>query len=318
MLLTILKIILYIILILLLVILLLLAVILLARLKYSINGEYDDSGGKFELLVKASWLFGLVKAEYCHGGENEGLKLTLPFGIGKKKQKERPENNENNENNKTETYEEKTEEEFSQPEDSAETEQPEENDEVSFSEEDLAEIQELAEEQQKKRRPQKEKRDKADNKESFIEKIKKKNSDYEKFKETYDIPLLIKNAFNCIIGLIKGLGIKKGSISGILGFSDPSQTGTAMGILSIANIYLPVDININGCFEKKRIALNGEIYGKTYLFRLLWPVLAFIFKNPARTIICDFLFKKDDKENNKKDKRKRRRKTQKREVEKHE
>ncbi|MBQ6554261.1 MAG: hypothetical protein IJL89_03410, partial [Firmicutes bacterium] len=311
MLLTILKIILYIILILLLVILLLLAVILLARLKYSIDGEYDDNDGKFELLAKASWLFGLVKAEYCHGGENEGLTLTLPFGLGKKKKEETADTPENNEaaSSSQEPQTEETVTEFT--EEQADEVRPDEIDEIdeiediSFTSEDIEDLEELCDTEPKKpRKKRKDKTEKTENKESFIEKIKRKYDSFEKFKETYDIPLLIKNAFTCIIGLLKGLGIKKGSIDGILGLSDPSQTGTAMGIISIANIYLPIETNINGDFAKKRIALHGSISGKTYVLKLLLPILVFIFKKPVRSIIWDCFFKTDGTEDKKLKKRK--------------
>ena len=326
MLLTILKIILYIILILLLVILLLLALILLARLKYSVDGEYDKDDGRFLLFAKASWLFGIVKIEYSHGGENDGLRLILPFGLGTKKEEDyEPEpvdENDKSSNNETadntevlsgpelskqeeNKQEESKQEEIKQAESKQEESKQEafdNKDDVSFQEEKpkAKARKEDNNINKKKPKPGHEKAKSKTKKESFVDKIKKTYNDFDKFKETYDIRLLIKNTFDCLIGLLKAIGIKKGSLSGVIGLSDPSQTGMVLGALSIANIYVPVEMDINGEFAGERLALKGCIIGKTYLLKLLWPLLVYVFRRPERSIIWDYFFKKEKKDKNNK------------------
>ena len=66
----------------------------------------------------------------------------------------------------------------------------------------------------------------------------------------------------------------------------------ALGGIGVAGAFAPIDIDIDGDFEKTNIALEGYIYGKTYILRVVMPILRFVFKKPVRTMISDILFKK--------------------------
>ena len=281
--LTVLKVILKIILILLLIILLLLAFLLLLRLKYTVFAEYDEG---FDAEAQLSVLFGVLKAVYRFGGEDEGLELLI-FGRAKKKKDEDIPD--------TGTTGGETPPEIEACESAEEPEITEDSSFDDIEEEPLEKretLNDIPEEPPKDTQKRKKRKQK---KQSPLEKLRGAYSSFEEFRERYDILLLLKNLKIYAVQQIKSLGVSGGSLDGIIGLGDPSQTGMALGGIGVLRAFAPVEIDISGDFEKKYIALNGSLYGKTYLLKLLLPILRLIFKKPVRTILYDILFKKGSK-----------------------
>ena len=75
-----------------------------------------------------------------------------------------------------------------------------------------------------------------------------------------------------------------------MGLGDPAQTGTAIGGICAASAFVPFGVNIDGDFENKNIAVEGEVHGKTYLLKLLLPPIKFLFRKPVFKLIIDLLF----------------------------
>lgn len=288
---TILKIILKIILFLLLLILLLVVVLLFSRLKYSIYGAYNSEA---RLDIRLSYLFGLLKLSYCLGGEDEGLKLTLPFGIGSKKtEKKKPE---------PESDIETTAEDFwddnEYPEMTAEQDMPETSDtpKTSVSENELSDKKSVppkkAKKEPKKQKSNYSKPKKPKEKVNIIQKIQNGYDKLNAANDRYDIKLLIKYIIRYLGEQLRSIGLLGGRLNGEVGLADPSQTGLLLGGISAADAFLPVDINIDGNFAEKALDIEGEVYGKTYPGKLIKPMLHLLFTKPVLLIIKDILFSK--------------------------
>ena len=327
----ILKIILKIILILLLVILALLVLLLLMRLNYSITAKYDkevyaqaklsvlfgaikviyDYGGENE--GAKFFLFGKerfkkeeapnteteqsfenedpppealyepqteVKAEE----KSEAKAEEKPKAKAEEKPKEKPK--EKTEEKSEAKAEEKPKE---KPKAKAE-EKPKEKPKAKAEEKPEEKAEEKPEETEQKEKKQR--KTKKPKRESALKKLSDGIDKFNRFRERYDIPLLIHNAKIYLGEQIRSIGILGGSLNGILGLGDPSYTGMALGGIGVAGAFAPIDIDIDGDFEKTNIALEGYIYGKTYILRVVMPILRFVFKKPVRTMISDILFKK--------------------------
>ena len=282
--LTVLKVILKIILI----ILLLLAAVLLLRLKYSVSAEYDEG---FGAEARLSLLFGALKAVYRYGGEDEGLELLI-FGRSKKKKtEEKPPAQADGEYDfyESDGPDIPTEEDHIQEEPETQETAPSETQDIPSEETQEAAAETVSYDESEKKRRKKEKTPK---KEGFLQKIQNAYNNFDELRERYDILLLLKNLKIYVVQQLKSLGIKGGSLDGIIGLGDPSQTGMVLGGIGVIRAFAPLDIDISGEFEKQYIALNGSLYGKTYLLKLLLPILKLIFKKPVRTILYDILFKK--------------------------
>ncbi|GEM_PF-3513830 len=302
----ILKIILKIILILLLVILALLVTLLLMRLNYSITAKYDK---EVYAQAKLSVLFGAIKVIYDYGGENEGAKFFL-FGKERFKKEKAPntetEQSFENEDPPPEALyepqtevkaeeklevkaEEKPKEAEEKPKAKAE-EKTEEKPKEKTEEKPEAKAEEKPEETEQKEKKQR--KTKKPKRESALKKLSDSIDKFNRFRERYDIPLLLHNIKVYFGEQIRSIGILGGSLNGILGLGDPSYTGMALGGIGAAGAFAPIDIDIDGDFEKTNIALEGNIYGKTYILRVMMPMLRLVFKRPVRTMISDILFKK--------------------------
>ncbi len=290
---TVLKVILKIILILLLIILLLLAALLLMRLKYSVSAEYDEG---LDAEAQLSVLFGALKAIYRFGDGDEGLEVRI-FGRAKKKKQPREDSGTDDE------YDFYGDEEVDIPaeeEISADTAEavPVDDPSESAEEADIPDAPKKAVQKEKKEETtQKQKKENASKprESSTLQRLKSKVRSFDEFRERYDIPLLLRNLKIYVFQQLKSLGIKGGSVDGIVGLGDPSQTGLMLGGAGVIGAFVPIDVDISGDFEKKYIALNGSLYGKTYLLKLLLPILKLILKKPVRTILYDILFKKGSK-----------------------
>ena len=310
----ILKIILKIILILLLVILALLVTLLLMRLNYSITAKYDK---EVYAQAKLSVLFGAIKVIYDYGGENEGAKFFL-FGKERFKKEEAPntetEQSFENEDPPPEALyepqtevkaEEKSEVKAEEKSEAKAEEKPkeaeekpkekpkakaEEKPEAKAEEKSEAKAEEKPEETEQKEKKQR--KTKKPKRESALKKLSDSIDKFNRFRERYDIPLLLHNIKVYFGEQIRSIGILGGSLNGILGLGDPSYTGMALGGIGAAGAFAPIDIDIDGDFEKTNIALEGNIYGKTYILRVMMPMLRLVFKRPVRTMISDILFKK--------------------------
>ena len=282
----ILKIILKIILVILLVLLALIAAILLVRLKYIVNAGYDES---LRADADVSLIFGAVRVLYKYGGEDAGTKILL-FGRELRKKPKPAQESPPAEAADAAPAEEKP-DSYDFYADDAEIIPDTEHEEP----EPQAESEPQAEPEPKKRPkkpPREERKSEKPKKEPFFDKMKRKYQSFDNFKSRYDIPLLLHNIKIYIGEQLRSIGIKGGSLGGILGLGDPSYTGLALGGLGVVQATAPLDIDVAGDFEKTNIALEGSIYGKTYLLKLAAPVLRLIFKKPVRTIIADILFKK--------------------------
>ena len=287
----------------LLIILALLVTLLLMRLNYSITAKYDK---EVYAQAKLSVLFGAIKVIYDYGGENEGAKFFL-FGKERFKKEEAPntetEQSFENEDPPPEAlYEPQTEvkaEEKSEakaeekpkkkPKAKAE-EKPKEKPKAKAEEKPEEKAEEKPEETEQKEKKQR--KTKKPKRESALKKLSDGIDKFNRFRERYDIPLLIHNAKIYLGEQIRSIGILGGSLNGILGLGDPSYTGMALGGIGAAGAFAPIDIDIDGDFEKTNIALEGNIYGKTYILRVMMPMLRLVFKRPVRTMISDILFKK--------------------------
>jgi hypothetical protein len=86
-------------------------------------------------------------------------------------------------------------------------------------------------------------------------------------------------------------------ISGVVGFSDPSQTGMFFGAYeAVAGIFRIRDnVRLWGDFntETTVIKTRGEVRGSVSIFRLMLPVASLVLKKPVRKLIKDVL-RKDD------------------------
>lgn len=292
--LTILKVILKIILILLLIVLLLLTLLLLLRLKYSVAAQYEDS---LDAEAQLSVLFGALTVIYRIGGEEPGLELKI-FGRSRKRAEDEspPADDTDIDADPDMDLFDDLEDEEVQPDaggGAADEVKPqpleEETKPQSTEEEDIPKDGTVSESNKKghgTKKPQKE---------SAFKKLKNTFAAVDNFRERYDIPLLLHNLKVYLFSQLRSFGVRGGSINGVLGLSDPSQTGLALGGIGIIRAFAPLEIDIEGEFEKSYIALNGSLYGKTYLLKLIIPVLALIVKKPVRTILYDCLIKKGNK-----------------------
>ncbi len=279
--------------------LLLLVALLLMRLNYSVNAEYDDG---IAAQASLSVLFGALKLTYRYGGDNEGLEAKI-FGRELKKKADKAPSEEDVEESPREVLQDSVKD---APEDSSKNDSEDISESISEnisennSENNSEDVSENISEDtptEKKEKPKKtkKKRVKKAKKENIFDKIKSAYDSFQYFRERYDIPLLLSNIKIYVVQQCLSLGVQGGSIGGILGLDDPSKTGMVLGGIGIIGAFAPIETDISGEFERKYIALNGSLYGRTYLLKLALPVLKLIFKRPVRTIIYDILFKKGSK-----------------------
>lgn len=112
------------------------------------------------------------------------------------------------------------------------------------------------------------------------------------FVRSFDDKYSIKNILNATIKLIaklfKNIKFKKCEINGIVGLSDPSDTGMAVGAAAVVKAFVPFDINIEGNFEEKELTGNFNVMGKTNLWLILFPIAKYIFTKPIWPLVKDY------------------------------
>lgn len=288
-LLTVLKIILIIVLVLLVLLMLITALLLFPGLDYGIKARY---GERFDMVVRLKWLFGLVKFSATVKNGDLSFKVKLPFGLENKlvngKEDFRKVDVEKKVENETEAVTEAVAE--------AVTDAADVGSELS----DEPKAKSKCENTTSYKKNEKNKRVKSTNK---SRKNKEKNNIFKQIKnfkkafkekwEQYNISQLIPLVIKLIKDLLRSLGVKKCNVNGVVGFSDPSQTGMLLGVIGMVCVYLPGEVIFKGNFEKADFKCNGVIEGKTSLLRLLIPLIKFIFEKPVLKIIIDY-FRKEN------------------------
>ncbi len=262
-----------------------LTALLFAPFKYNAfarkNGDIDVNG-------RVSWLFGILRAEYMYNGEDSGLVLKYPFSsrINKRKEEEQTVFAQQLEEVKQERKQEPKSEDY-KPYEVSEEAEPNYTEENSYSEHG-----EKTYTNEKSGVSEKIKirltgiynglRDFAANIKGYADSIQSLN-------EKYDLRAVIVRTLRLVKKLFKNTGFKVFEINGIIGFEDPSLTGKLLGIKSAAECIIPVNMNIDGDFNEKRLEGSAALSGRTNLFRILFPIAIYILRKPIRPIVIDYV-----------------------------
>lgn len=287
---SILKIIVIIVLVILALILLILLVLLFCSIKIESNAKINN---EISFTLNVNYLFGIIKYKYNYKNNENSLKI---FGkninnVNKKKKdlKNRYSANEdineipkeNLKNDDIKLNKEKLEKQIQQEKT------------FDFDKKDInLNESKIKENKQEIKRKHKTKEKIKKSKKSNDKNISKKGTFLDKLKSIYYYEQkkeVIQYFKKLLIRIIKAIKIKKVNLDFEYGFNDPCLTGKVCGIISIIlpifskkNIY---NIKLMPNFEEQKIIGSGYIKIKTNIFKLLFPVVIFIFKKPIRKII---------------------------------
>lgn len=277
-LLTVLKIVLIIVLVLLVLLMLITALLLFPGLDYGIKARY---GERFDMVVRLKWLFGLVKFSATVKNGDLSFKVKLPFGL------------ENKLVNGKEDFRKVDVEKKVENETEAVTDAADVGYESSDEPNPKSKCENTTSYKKNKRAKSTNKGRKNKEKNNIFKQIKNFKKAFKEKWEQYNVSQLIPLVVTLIKGLLRSLGVKKCNVNGVVGFSDPSQTGMLLGVIGMVCVYLPGEVIFKGNFEKADFKCNGVIEGKTSLLRLLIPLIKFIFEKPVLKIIIDY-FRKEN------------------------
>ncbi len=290
---TVLKIILLIIGVVLSIVLLLLAALLFAPIKYSGFAEKDETT---DIKGKASWLFGMVRAEYVNNDDESELILKYPF-----KKKEKAENPiEDSEVYIQQISEKAADETLSPKEDTFGaldiTDDIFEKNNDAFAKAEDTPIYDGTEEKANRYRLKDgitrtvdAVKQKAMSIRSAVLRLKERKNFIDEITGKYDIIGIAEKTVKLIMKLFKNIGFKVLEINGIIGFEDPSVTGKVLGVLAASDHIIPGDIIIDGDFENKRLEGSLILSGRTNIFRLLLPIVIYLLRKPVRPVVIDYL-----------------------------
>ena len=86
--------------------------------------------------------------------------------------------------------------------------------------------------------------------------------------------------------LFRALGIKKFGADGVFSLGSPCNTGRLFGLVSMVKGLTALPVNLSADFESEtRFDLRVKISGRTSMFRILLPLIGYIFKKPVWSII---------------------------------
>jgi|GEM_PF-1987139 len=120
---------------------------------------------------------------------------------------------------------------------------------------------------------------KKENKESVFSRIKRLKNKLSENKE------LVKPTIKLAAEELKALKPNVFKVKGVVGFDSPDKTGYFIAAVSIVKAVTCLNIEIFGDFEKKNYDVDFTAKGKTSLFRLLLPVIKFVFTKPVWAVI---------------------------------
>lgn len=123
---------------------------------------------------------------------------------------------------------------------------------------------------------------------NFIVCIKEKVNYIQDFNDKYCIGDLISASWKLIVKLFKNIRFSNFSINGVIGFDDPSQTGTVLGAVCVFNQFLPLSVNVEGNFDNKELTGDFDIKGKLNLWNILFPIAVYAFTKPVWPLIKDY------------------------------
>ena len=96
---------------------------------------------------------------------------------------------------------------------------------------------------------------------------------------------LVKLAINFAAEELKALKPKMFKVSGFVGFDSPDKTGYFIAVVSILKALTCFNIDIAGEFNEEKIDVEFAAKGKTSIFKMLWPLVKFVFKKPVWAIV---------------------------------
>lgn len=279
----------------------LISVVLFVPVHYVGDFEYK---GSIKGQCNINWFFKAFAFYYSIDGENSDFKIKLPFGLERLLEKEKQEmpSGEDTVYKTDLPAEEDFQEDFTvydlENEIKAETEKitekviSEEKEDFksfeyeNFEESDLTEKRGLKYFFQRKILKLKSLADFVKDKKAFID---KNIAFYEDLKAKYDLKAIFNKTILLIKKIFKGLGLKLFQICGIIGLDNPCTTGQVIGLISVIQTFIPVDINIQGDFENQILEGSLKIKGKVRLSGILFPIIGYIVTKPVRTVVIDYV-----------------------------
>ncbi len=96
---------------------------------------------------------------------------------------------------------------------------------------------------------------------------------------------IIKYSIEYLKALILAINPKKFELCGVIGLGDPASTGQFIGFISIISEFLPFETYISGDFENEVFEGSVITKGKTNVFKIAYPTLKYIFKEPIWRIL---------------------------------
>ncbi len=96
---------------------------------------------------------------------------------------------------------------------------------------------------------------------------------------------IVKYTLRFIKELFLAVKPKSFQVDLLIGFDDPASTGKFLGFIAVISEFIPFDIYLKGDFDNEVFQGNLKTKGKTKIFKVIIPVLKYIFKPPIWRLI---------------------------------